>query len=212
MSSLRWRQGLGKPKRQRLINLPARPGETRPRTGTLRFLPPGPNKGWRTRPGYKVMLANRGDARFDFPGSWVVKMPGEQCDVELRDKPFPEDNCLIQVSIFTHPPGIDWQALPIETLARDADRDDDPDTLWRSGWHHVTRPGAELVWAERHFVDEREKREARSRQCFARGPRSHALITMSYWPEHETRFRPVWDELLRTLTLGVYVRDPYLGE
>ena len=43
------------------------------------------------------------------------------------------------------------------------------------------------------------------RSCVARGPQSHAIITMSYWPEHERRFRPVWDELLRTLTLGVYI-------
>jgi hypothetical protein len=35
---------------------------------------------------------------------------------------------------------------------------------------------------------------------------------MSYWPDHADRFLPVWDELLRTLTLGVYIRNPLLGE
>ena len=168
--------------------------------------------GWRCKPGYKIFVANRGDVRFDVPADWVMKMPGEQCDVEFRDKKKPKDDCLIQVSVFHHPPGIDWSGLPLTQLYDDAGKEKDPDTLWRGEAHYEKRPGAELVWRESHFLDKRERREARSRQVFARGPRSHAIITMSYWPEDEPRFLPVWDELVRTLTLGVYIRDPLLGE
>jgi hypothetical protein len=188
------------------------------------YRPPA-HHGWRSKPGYKVFVANRGDVRFDIPSTWVISMPGRECDVELRDRKAPRDDCIIQLSVWHHPAGVDWTGLPLEelagrrggaaapggglsfaqqptTLADDADRD----TLWRGEPHYEKRPGAELVWRESAFLDRVERREARARQCVARGPQSHALITMSYWPEHERRFLPVWDELLRTLTLGVYIR------
>ena len=187
--------------------------------------------GWRSKPGYKIFVANRGDVRFDIPRKWVISMPGRGCDVEFRDRKAPHDDCIIQLSVWHHPPGIDWTGLPLEelagarggeaapggrllsaqqpaTLAEEADRD----TLWGGEPHYEKRPGAELVWHESAFLDRVERREARARQCVARGPQSHAIITMSYWPEHEGRFLPVWGELLRTLTLGVYIRDPLLGE
>ena len=170
-----------------------------------------PHHGWRCKPGYKIFVANRGDVRFDVPAKWVIKMPGEECDVEFRDRKWPKDDCCIQLSVFHHPPGIDWGLLPLAQLAR-GERGDPPDTLWRGEDKYEKRPGAELVWHEATFLDKRERREARSRQCVARGPQSHAIITMSYWPEHERRYLPVWNELLRTLTLGVYIRNPLLGE
>lgn len=171
-----------------------------------------PHHGWRSKPGYKIFVANRGDVRFDIPETWVVTVPGQQCDVELRDRETPDDDCIIQLSVWHHPPGIDWTGLPLRQLAASPDDKDAPDTLWRGESHHEERPGAELIWHESAFLDGGEKREARARQCAARGPQSHAVITMSYWPEHADRFVPVWDELLRTLTLGVYIRDPLRGE
>jgi hypothetical protein len=170
-----------------------------------------PHHGWRAKPGYKIFVANRGDVRFDIPSKWVVKAPGEQCDVEFRDRKKPKDDCIIQLSVFHHPPGIDWTGLPLETIARGKD-EEPPGTLWRGEEHYEKRPGAELIWHESAYIEQNEKREARSRQCVARGPQSHAVITMSYWPEHEKRFLPVWEELLRTLTLGIYIRNPLLGE
>lgn len=170
-----------------------------------------PHHGWRCKPGYKIFVANRGDVRFDIPSKWVVKAPGEQCDVEFRDRKYPKDDCVIQLSVFGHPPGLDFTGLPLESLARGSGKEP-PSSLWRGELHYEKRPGAELVWSESAFLDEKEKREAHSRQIVARGPQSHAIITMSYWPEHEKRFLPVWNELLRSLTLGVYIRNPLLGE
>jgi hypothetical protein len=170
-----------------------------------------PHHGWRCKPGYKIFVANRGDVRFDIPRKWVMTMPGQECDVEFRDRKSPNDDCVVQLSVFSHPPGIDWTEVPLHSLSRGRSPDD-PDHLWRGEEHYEKRPGAELVWSESAFLDPQERREARSRQVVGRGPQSHAIVTMSYWPEHEKRFLPVWDELLRSLTLGVYLRDPLLGE
>ena len=171
-----------------------------------------PHHGWRSKPGYKIFVANRGDVRFDIPQSWIVNIPGEQCDVEFRDRKPPKDDCIIQLSVWHHPAGIDWTGLPIRELAGGPEDKESRDTLWRGELHYEKRPGAELVWRESAFVDSTENREARSRQVVARGPQSHAIITMSYWPEDASRFVPVWDELIRSLTLGVYIRDPLRGE
>src|SRR5262245_23581809 len=73
--------------------------------------------GWRSKPGYKIFVANRGDVRFDVPSTWVISMPGRECDVESRDRKAPRDDCVIQLSVWHHPPGIDWTGLPLEELA-----------------------------------------------------------------------------------------------
>ena len=76
---------------------------------------------------------------------------------------------------------------------------------------HAKREGVELGWSEFRFVDPIEHREAFTRLCIARGSNIQALITMDYWPEDAARFRPVWEEALRSLQLGKYIQDPTTG-
>ncbi len=66
---------------------------------------------WRAKPGYQIVVLDRGAVRFDVPQGWVIG-PGEGA-VELRDRPSPDDLCLIQASVLYAPPGIDWQGLPL---------------------------------------------------------------------------------------------------
>ncbi|MBF2027519.1 MAG: hypothetical protein IGS48_12250 [Oscillatoriales cyanobacterium C42_A2020_001] len=40
---------------------------------------------------------------------------------------------------------------------------------------------------------------------------SQCLIPFDYWADQADRMTPVWDEVLRTLTLGLYIRDPTTG-
>jgi hypothetical protein len=186
--------------------------------------------GWRSKPGYKIFVANRGDVRFDIPSKWVIAMPGRECDVELRDRKAPHDDCIIQLSVWHHPPEIEgpvyrsrrWPArvaagrrpAGVRCSASSRRRSRTTRTRTRSGGaSRTTRSGRVPSWSgasRRSWTGSSGAR--RARQCMARGPQSHAIITMSYWPERERRFRPVWDELVRTLTLGVYIRDPLLGE
>ena len=50
--------------------------------------------------------------------------------------------------------------------------------------------------------------EGRSRLCLARGHGVQPFITLDYWPEHAHWFLPVWDEVLRSLQLGQFIKDP----
>ena len=77
--------------------------------------------------------------------------------------------------------------------------------------HSVQRPDLELAWTEIIFMDSTEGREARSRLCLARGSHIQSFISMDFWPEDAGRVGPVWDEALRSLQLGVHVKDPTRG-
>jgi hypothetical protein len=46
--------------------------------------------------------------------------------------------------------------------------------------------------------------------ALARGP-VLCLISMNYWSSRAAALEEVWDEVLRTLVMGVYVEDPTAG-
>ena len=164
------------------------------------------NHGWKAKPGYKIFVADRGAVRFDFPGTWIM-VPGTD-SVKFHDRPPPRDDCLLQVSVMHLNPRIDWSGLPLPQLLEQVIRDDSRGAMSRGEIIHVQRPDLELAWTESRFIDPAERREACSRACLARGSNVQPLITMDFWPEHADRFGPVWDEVLRSLQLGQYVKDP----
>lgn len=158
---------------------------------------------WEARPGYKIVVADRGAARFDIPEDWVFT-PGADA-LEVRDRPPPDDDCLLQVTVL--PPFGDGapDSLPLARLLAEATAGDGQETLAQGPIEYTKRPALELAWRETRYLDPLEHREARSRTCLARGVGIHALLTLSFWPEDAARFRPVWEEILRSLRLGEYV-------
>ncbi len=76
------------------------------------------NHGWRCKPGYTIFVADRGAVRFDVPETWVVEADAE--GVKIHDKPPPDDNARIQLSIFIPPPVVGWDGLPLATMLADA--------------------------------------------------------------------------------------------
>jgi hypothetical protein len=165
------------------------------------------NHGWKAKPGYQVFVAARGAVRFDFPRGWLC-LPGDD-SIRFHDRKPPDDNCVLQVSVIFLPPiRGDWSALSLTGLVQEIVNGDERKILRRGGIIHVPRPDLELAWTELAFWEPNEKREARSRLCLARGSSVQPFITLEYWPEHEARFSPVWDEVLRSLQLGNYIQDP----
>jgi hypothetical protein len=76
----------------------------------------------------------------------------------------------------------------------------------------VKRQTARIVWMEIKFMDHQEEdREAYSRTCIGLGSNVQCLITMDFWADQAEQFIPVWDEVLRSLTLGLFIRDPRTG-
>lgn len=158
---------------------------------------------WEARPGYKIVVLDRGAVRFDVPEDWVFA-PGEGA-IEVRDRPPPDDNCLLQVTVLPVPAGVDTGPLPLARLLEEATDGAGQEVLDRGLIEHTRRSGLELAWRETRYVDPVERREARSRYCLARGAGVHVFFTLSFWPEDAERCGPVWDELLRSLRLGEYV-------
>lgn len=76
------------------------------------------NHGWRCKPGYTIFVADRGAVRFDIPETWSVQVDAE--GVKIHDKPPPDDNARIQLTIFFPPPGIEMDGLPLATMLDDA--------------------------------------------------------------------------------------------
>ena len=170
-------------------------------------LPPG--HGWKAKPGYNVFVADRGAVRFDFPAHWVV-LPGKDGSIRFHDKRPPADDCVLAVSVIRLPPVQGgWEALvPLEALVAEAVKRDGRGATPVGEVVKVSRPDLELAWAELSFIDPNEKRPARSRCCLARARGVQPLITMDYWESDAGQVTPVWDEVLRTLQVGVPVGNP----
>ncbi len=168
------------------------------------------NHQWQAKPGYNIFVGDAGAIRFDIPEDWIVEPASDA--IKFYDKQPPDDDCLMQVSVFHLPPGLDMSELPLPQLFGDTVlKDEDRDMTVRGRVKQFQRPNLEMIWVEAQFTDPNENREARSRSCLARGNDIHALITLVYWPEHRQRFVPIWNEVLRTLRLGEYVSS-YAGQ
>lgn len=166
------------------------------------------NHTWKAKPGYRIFVADKGAVRFDFPDNWVV-LPDDD-SIKFHDKQPPDDDCRLAVSYMRLPP-IDWSGLPLSQLVQSVVDGDERGVIAQGKMHDVKRPDLELAWTEVTFIDPVEKREARSRICLGRGSNIQPLITMDYWTTDADKFTPVWDEVLRSLQLGVYVQDPTRG-
>ena len=73
------------------------------------------------------------------------------------------------------------------------------------------RQTARIVWTQIKFIDPQENREAYSRICIGIGSGVQCLITFDYWADDVERLLPVWDTVLESLVLGLYIRDPQTG-
>ncbi len=165
------------------------------------------NHGWRSKPGYKIFVADRGALRFDIPSDWAFE-PGES-SFRFYDREPPDDDCRLEVSVMRLNPEVDWRGLPLAQFLEEASKDSLLEEISRGEIVHVKQPDLELVWRESRFLDPGERRESRSRMCLAHGSHVAPLITMDFWPEDAERVIPVWDEVLRSLQLGAYVKDIY---
>ncbi len=167
-----------------------------------------PDHVWTGKPGCRVFVADRGAVRFDFPQDWVVRPDPDS--IKFHDAEPPDDNCTLAVSFLRLPP-VDFSGLPVAQLIPVAMQGDKRGILFQSDIKTVKRADLELAWIEAWFIDPREQRQAYTRLCIARGAGIQALITCEFWPEDRARIDPVWDDVLDSLRLGVYIKDPTIG-
>ncbi len=75
----------------------------------------------------------------------------------------------------------------------------------------LKRQTARIVWTEFKFIDPPEQREAYSRICVGLGSNVQCLITFDYWVDDAERLTPVWDTVMESLVLGLFINDPRTG-
>ena len=156
---------------------------------------------WVCKPGYNVFIADRGAVRFNFPEHWLV-IPGED-SIKFHDRKPPDDDCVLQVSVMRLPPiQGGWGQLPLEQLVRQIPDRDKRGVTGVGDVVTANRAGVEIAWVEVKFIDPNEKRPALSRACLARANNVQPLITMDFWESDLEKFGPVWDEVIRTLSVG----------
>jgi len=168
------------------------------------------NHGWRTRAGNVVVVLDRGAVRFDVPESWHVA-PGDDA-IRIYDREPPEDDILLQASVHYLPSGVDFSGLPVSSLiasqASSGEGSSDRTTLGRGEIVLGDRADLEYAWQESVAWDVEQQREFRSRLGLARCGAVQALITIDFWPDDLPRAHAVWEEVLRSLQMGLYVADP----
>jgi hypothetical protein len=164
------------------------------------------NHTWKSKPGYSICVIDRGLVRFDYPSKWIVKP--DEGSVHLHDQPPSPESCDLGVSIF-HVPPEEVRDLSLDDTLRDT-LGDDRDPYEQSETRHISRGDLEIAWLEQKYTEAEYKRDARFRVALIRGP-ALCLISMNYWTDHAARLEPVWDEVLRTLVMGISIDDPTAG-
>lgn len=162
--------------------------------------------GWQSRDGFSIVVADRGALRFDVPSDWRV-CPGENCDLQVTDKPPPDDDVRLEVTLLRGPtmPGAPSLVELLRQVATPG-----PEVTDLEDPVLETSARSELAWTSWRWVE--DGRQAIARTVLSRGPGLHALLTLSLWADDQARCEPAWHELRRSLAVGVAVdisgRDP----
>ncbi len=168
-----------------------------------------PDHHWQATPGYKIFVAGRGAVRFEIPGDWHLEPDTKS--FRFSDRKPPDDDCRLEVSFNRLPPEADFSLFPLAKVLREIVEKDKRNVLEKGEIITEKRQTARIVWTEFKFLDSNEHREAYSRICIGLGSGIQSLITFDYWVDDAPRLTPVWDNVLRSLTLGLYIRDPLTG-
>jgi hypothetical protein len=164
------------------------------------------NHTWKSKPGYSICVIDRGLVRFDYPSNWIVE-PDEGA-VHLHDRPPSVESCDLGVSIFRIPAEHVRELSLDDTLRETLGPERKP--YQQSEIHHIARGDLEIAWLEQRYTDTEHNRDARFRVALIHGP-VLCLISMNYWSKRAAALEPVWDEVLRTLVMGISIADPTAG-
>ncbi|TRT81409.1 MAG: hypothetical protein EWV82_12945 [Microcystis aeruginosa Ma_AC_P_19900807_S299] len=167
-----------------------------------------PDHNWKSSPGNSIFVAGRGAVRFEVPQDWHFE-PDDNSFRFLDRKP-PDDDCRLEVSYNLLPPG-DWKELPLKGLVKKLAREDSRNPHEIGEVIQEKRQTARIVWVQIQFIDPQENRPAYSRIAVGIGSGVQCLITMDYWADDADKFTPVWDTVISSLVLGLYIRDPRSG-
>jgi hypothetical protein len=171
------------------------------------------NHGWRSQPGYLIFVANRGDVRFDYPENWSID---PSPPITFRDREPPADTCRLRLFIYNPTRKRQGQEPPIQQvledlvdIAREEDKDDDPGySIGRGEIVVAEREDLDLAWRQARFFNPYKDREMLRRTCAARANGVLPLIIFDFPASELSLFDPIWNEILRSLQVGLVIEDP----
>lgn len=163
---------------------------------------------WKSKPGTRIFVAGRGALRFDVPSDWHFEL--DTNSFRFLDKKPPNDDCRLEASFNLLPPS-NWADFPLVRLLKQTVQDEKRNVVERGEFIQFKRQTARIVWTQIKFIDPQENREAYSRICIGLGSGVQCLITFDYWVDDAERLIPVWDTVMESLVLGLYIRDPRTG-
>lgn len=162
---------------------------------------------WRAKPGYKICVLDRGAVRFDFPSHWIAE-PSDGA-MMLHDREPSNESCDLGVSVF-HYSAQELEGFDVKGLLLKVTTEPERPIETQSVIHEIDRGDTTIFWLEQTYTHKEFNRAAKFRAALARGP-VMALITMNYWANRASALERVWNEVIRTLVLGVWVEDPQAG-
>lgn len=163
---------------------------------------------WQSQPNTRIFVAGRGALRFDVPQDWYFEPDVKS--FRFLDKKPPNDDCRLEASFNLLPPR-DWTGFPLIDLLKQVVQDDPRVPIEQGEIYQLQRQTARIVWTQIEFNDPQEHRQAYSRIAIGLGSGVQCLITFDYWVDDAERLIPVWDTVLSSLVLGLYIRDPKTG-
>src|SRR5260370_39827231 len=100
--------------------------------------------GWRSQPGHKILVLDRGAVWLEYPAAWVVAFD-DDC-VKVRDKKPPDDNCVLGVSYHRWPPF--GSGVSVASLVRTGLQAGERPATWCGPIAEETRIDLALAWGE----------------------------------------------------------------
>jgi len=154
----------------------------------------------RTRRGEKIIILDRGNVEFGYPGDWTVT-PDPEGHIKLTD---PAGQARLEAS-YLRLPSLPPDAPSVEERLRYA-LTEAPEAGPLTPIATVERTDMQLAWAEYRYecddTDRGERRRARGRWLVAANRHFQALLTYCYWDDDAGWAVPTWERIVETLRLG----------
>ena len=164
---------------------------------------------WKAKAGNSILVLDRGAVRLEIPRAWSVSR--SQGSVRATDKPAPDDNCSLEITVY-HLPHLMDELPPVADLLAQAAPDESDlqhERIERLPILEERRGDISTAILETRFRE--NGRDATSFTQIAMAGEIACLLTYAFWDEDRAEAGRVWQDVQESLVLGWYVEDPTRG-
>jgi hypothetical protein len=164
---------------------------------------------WKSKAGNSILVLDRGAVRLEIPRAWTVRR--SQGSVRATDKPSPDDNCSLEITVYHLPHLVDELPSVGELLAQATPDEADlaHERIERKPIVEERRGDVFSAILETRFRE--DGRDATSYTQIAMAGEIACLLTFAFWDEDTAMASRVWQDVQDSLVIGWYVEDPTRG-